>query len=82
MSALQEIILDCIFCRPITSALMFSETDSILAHREAFPALRFITVLVPNVMGVPLGRDKFNTIEVIKRQMPLLYGYFESKPMQ
>ena len=76
MSVFEEIVLDCIFFQCIISVLaMFSKTDSILARREVFPALRFVTVVVPNVTAAPLGyegRDKFNTIETIKMRMPLL----------
>jgi hypothetical protein len=74
MLALEEIILKCLFFEPITSVLpLFSQTDSILARREAFPALRFVTVLL-NVC-LPQGdvvSEKFNAIETIKMGMPLL----------
>lgn len=73
MSVFEEIILDCYFFLSIISVLaMFSKTDSILARREVFPALRFVTVLVPNKMAPPLGYDEFNIIETIKIRMPLL----------
>jgi hypothetical protein len=75
MSALEEIILKCLFFEPITSVLpLFSQTDSILARREAFPALRLVTVLL-NVTCLregDVGSDKFNAIETIKMGMPLL----------
>ena len=75
MSALDELILNCVFFEPIASALpLFSQTDSILACGEVFPALRFVTVLL-NVTCLPqddVGRNKFNGIETIKMGMPLL----------
>jgi hypothetical protein len=67
MSALEEIILTCAFFEPITPALpLFSQMASILARREAFPALQLVTILLSVVS------KNFNAIETIKMGMPLL----------